>query len=149
MTGEEKRWHSVKNSRKGSYIVEAAIVLPMVILAVITIVLIIMFFYSQVTERSAMHIALRHGAGEAAGKTVYTGDEAGSGRSGGKSDESDVYVDRGIVESEAYGKRYLMLENRGLLEKRSPFIIEGKCVAVDGAAYIRYRNVIKVTGDEK
>ena len=139
----------MKNSRKGSYIVEAAIVLPMVILAVITIVLIIMFFYSQVTERSAMHIALRHGAGEAAGKTVYTGDEAGSGRSGGKSDESDVYVDRGIVESEAYGKRYLMLENRGLLEKRSPFIIEGKCVAVDGAAYIRYRNVIKVTGDEK
>ena len=141
----------MKNSRKGSYIVEAAIVLPMVILAVITIVLIIMFFYSQVTERSAMHIALRHGAGEAAGKTVYTGDEAGSGRSGGKSDESDsdVYVDRGIVESEAYGKRYLMLENRGLLEKRSPFIIEGKCVAVDGAAYIRYRNVIKVSGDEK
>lgn len=139
----------MKNSRKGSYIVEAAIVLPMVILAVITIVLIIMFFYSQVTERSAMHIALRHGAGEAAGKTVYTGDEADSGQGGVKSDESDVYIDRGIVESEAYGKRYLMLENRGLLEKRSPFIIEGKCVAVDGAAYIRYRNVIKVTGDEK
>ena len=139
----------MKNSRKGSYIVEAAIVLPMVILAVITIVLIIMFFYSQVTERSAMHIALRHGAVEAAGKTVYTGDEADSGQGGGKSDESDVYVDRGIVESEAYGKRYLMLENRGLLEKRSPFIIEGKCVAVDGAAYIRYRNVIKVSGDEK
>lgn len=140
----------MKNSRKGSYIVEAAIVLPMVILAVITLVLIIMFFYSQVTERSAMHIALRHGAGEAAGKTVYTGVEEDGGK-GDLTDESDtdVYVDRGIVESEAYGKRYLMLENRGLLEKRSPFIIEGKCVAVDGAAYIRYRNVIKVTGDEK
>ena len=42
---------------------EASLVLPVLIFAVITVVLIIMFFYSQMTQRSQMHIALRQEAG--------------------------------------------------------------------------------------
>ena len=52
-----------KRSKRGSYIMEASLVLPILIFAVITVVLIIMFFYSQMTERSQMHIALRQEAG--------------------------------------------------------------------------------------
>ena len=62
----------ISNNKRGSYIVEAAIVLPMVILSVITVVLIVMFFYSQVTEQSRMHITLRGEAGAATGRTSYT-----------------------------------------------------------------------------
>ena len=47
----------ISNSKRGSYIAEASIVLPMVVLAVITVMLIVMFFYSQVTEQSRLHIA--------------------------------------------------------------------------------------------
>ena len=43
---------------------EASLVLPVLIFAVITVVLIIMFFYSQMTQRSQMHIALRQEAGK-------------------------------------------------------------------------------------
>ena len=38
---------------------KASLVLPVLIFAVITVVLIIMFFYSQMTQRSQMHIAVR------------------------------------------------------------------------------------------
>ena len=52
-----------RNNKRGSYIMEASLVLPVLIFAVITVVLIIMFFYSQMTQRSQMHIALRQEAG--------------------------------------------------------------------------------------
>ena len=37
-----------RNNKRGSYIMEASLVLPVLIFAVITVVLIIMFFYSQI-----------------------------------------------------------------------------------------------------
>ena len=42
-----------RNNKRGSYIMEASLVLPVLIFAVITVVLIIMFFYSQMTQLSA------------------------------------------------------------------------------------------------
>ena len=38
-------------SRRGSYIMEAAVVMPFIIVSVITAVLAVMFFYSQMTEQ--------------------------------------------------------------------------------------------------
>lgn len=54
-----------RNNKRGSYIMEASLVLPVLIFAVITVVLIIMFFYSQMTQRSQMHIAPASGSGKA------------------------------------------------------------------------------------
>lgn len=54
---------------------EAAVVLPIVILAVITLVLIIMFFYQQSIQQSRMHMVLRAEAGSLTGRmTCETAD---------------------------------------------------------------------------
>ena len=67
---------------------EASLVLPVLIFAVITVVLIIMFFYSQMTQRSQMHIALRQEAGRQTetmtSEHVY---EKRDGRSNGNREE--------------------------------------------------------------
>ena len=42
---------------------EAAVVMPFIIISVITAVLAVMFFYSQMTEQCKMHMALRAEAG--------------------------------------------------------------------------------------
>ena len=49
--------------RRGSYIAEAAVVLPFVILSVLTVVMIVMFFYESSLAESRMHMALRCEAG--------------------------------------------------------------------------------------
>ena len=134
----------ISNNKRGSYIVEAAIVLPMVILSVIRVVLIVMFFYSQVTEQSRMHIALRGEAGAATGRTSYT--EGGPT----KGDfDGEIYVDEGLVECRAYGKKYLMMEERGLLSEKKAFIVEGSWTAIDGPGYVRYMEFVKERGNEK
>ena len=48
---------------------EAAVVMPFIIVSVITAVLAVMFFYSQMTEQCSMHMALRAEAGRVTGKT--------------------------------------------------------------------------------
>ena len=129
---------TLRNSNRGNYIMEAAVVLPMVILSVITVVLIMMFFYTQVTEQSRMHIALRGEAGAAAGRTSYVDAKQAAERFKG-----EIYVDAGLVEYQAYGKKYLMMEDRGLLTRRKAFIIEGSWTAVDGPGYVRYVDLVK------
>ena len=52
----------IRISRKGSYIMEAALVMPIMILAVITSVMIIIFFYREMSEQSLMHTALMNEA---------------------------------------------------------------------------------------
>ena len=42
-------------SRRGTYLIEAAVVLPIVILSIITVILIVMYCYECSAERSMMH----------------------------------------------------------------------------------------------
>ena len=125
-------------SKKGSYIMEAAIVLPMIILATITAILIIMFFYSQMTEQCRLHTALRAEAGQLTGKTAYAGhaDDAADL-------QAEIYADRNAMGGEVYGKKYLVMEHKGLLARKGSFVAEGACHAVDGVEYVRYCNMVK------
>lgn len=125
-------------SRKGSYIMEAAVVLPVIIFVLITIVLIVMFFYSQMMERSRLHIAMRCEAGLAAGSTVYAG-----GDESGMDTDAEIYTEKTVSGSEASGRKYLIMKYRGVLEKRGIFVVEGKCSGTDGARYVRYHDLIK------
>ena len=134
----------ISNSKRGSYIAEASIVLPMVVLAVITVMLIVMFFYSQVTEQSRLHIALRSEAGKASGKTLCI--HAGTGS---EISDAEIYVDEGIAENKAYGKKYLIMKNRGLLNERKTFTVDGSWTYVDGVSYIRYTDIVRSSGNEK
>ena len=113
-------------SKRGSYIMEASIVLPVLIFAVITVVLIIMFFYSQMTEQSRMHIAMRHEAGHA-----------------------EIYTKKTVTGSRAYGKKYLIMDHRGILEKKGTFVLEGTCSSIDGARYVRYCSFVRGYDDEE
>lgn len=131
-------------SKRGSYIMEASIVLPVLIFAVITVVLIIMFFYSQMTEQSRMHIAMRHEAGLAAGKTVYTGPDDGESIS-----DAEIYTKKTVTGSRAYGKKYLIMDHRGILEKKGTFVLEGTCSSIDGARYVRYCSFVRGYDDEE
>ena len=131
-------------SRKGSYIMEAAVVLPVIIFVLITIVLIVMFFYSQITERSRLHIAMRCEAGLAAGSTVYAGDSESS-----EDTDAEIYTEKTVSGSEASGRKYLIMKYRGILEKKGIFVVEGKCSGTDGARYVRYYDLIKGIGNEE
>lgn len=129
-------------SKEGSYIIEAALVLPIMIIALITVILIIMFFYMQVKERCDMHMTLREEAGKLTGTTIYLGDEAYD-----KAD-MEMYSDRDIVGGTVHGKKYLTMKEKGLLRKKGTFIVKGSCYAIDGAEYVRYRNIIRGTESE-
>ena len=131
-------------SRKGSYIMEAAVVLPVILFVLITIVLIVMFFYSQITERSRLHIAMRCEAGLAAGSTVYAGDSESS-----EDTDAEIYTEKTVSGSEASGRKYLIMKYRGILEKKGIFVVEGKCSGTDGARYVRYYDLIKGIGNEE
>ena len=129
----------MKISKRGSYIMEASVVLPVIILAVVTSVLVIMFFCSQMTDRSRMHIELRSEAGEITKKTYYQHK---------KNLDGEIYKEKKGSYGEIYGKKYLIMENKGLLDKKGIFVVEDKCCFVDATQYVRYCNIVKGEADE-
>lgn len=139
----EKRTIIRGSSRKGSYMVEAAVVFPVIIVTVITAVLIIMFFYSQTAEQCRMHVTMRREAGLCTGKTIYTytfGSRDGT--------DAEIYADKTLTGSKVYGKKYLIMPYRGVLEKKGISVIEGECCGTDGARYMRYCSFVKGKDDE-
>lgn len=124
-------------SKKGSYIMEAAIVLPVIIFVIITIILIVMFFYSQMTERSQMHIAMRREAGIATGRTIYMNDAQYNDQ------DAEIYIDKKLINSKVHGKKYLIMKHKGVLKNKGAFIVEGEYSAIDGPQYVRYCSFIK------
>lgn len=141
----KRRGIGAVRSKKGSYIMEAAVVLPVIILVTITSVLIIMFFYSQMTERCRLHTTLRAEAGQLTERTVYTH------QGGGRASDAEIYADSNALGGEVYGKKYLVMQHRGTLRKKGTFIVEGRCQAVDGVEYVRYCSMIRgaASGDEE
>lgn len=117
---------------------EAAIVLPVVILTVTTVILILMFFCCQVINQSRMHLEMRAEAGEITGKTVYRNDFYDIKQNG-----YELYSEEGLTGSRVYGKKYVMMQHRGILEKKGVFAIQGTCHGTDGAKYVRYHDFIK------
>lgn len=58
-------------NKKGTAIVEAAVIFPVVILTVTGMIWIMIFFYNQVAVQADMHICLSREAGEANGTKEY------------------------------------------------------------------------------
>lgn len=129
-------------TKKGSYIMEAAIVLPMIVLVTVTAVLIIMFFYNQMVEQSRLHIALRSEAGMMTEQTVYHHVEAAM-----DGVEAEIYRKERAIGGSVYGKKYLVMPHRGILDKKGTFPVEGSWYATDGAEYVRYCNLVKGVKD--
>ena len=130
-------------SRRGSYLLEGAVVMPVIILAIVTAVLIIMFFFRQMTEQSKLHIALRSEAGGITGKTIYLHDDRFDLEEGGT-----IHVEKRSAGSTAYGKKYLIMKHAGILSRKGIFVVEGSSYGTNGPRYVRYCNVIKGGEDE-
>lgn len=129
-------------SKKGNYIMEAAIVLPIIILTAITTILISMFFYIQMVEQCHLHTALKSEAGRMTGNTTY------AGANSTVSDDIEIYSEKSIAGRTVYGKKYLIMEHKGILDKKGTFIVDGKKYAVDGAEYVRLANIVRSTKEE-
>ena len=142
MDAGRKRLGIIKEKR-GSYIIEAAVVLPVIIFVTITAILIIMFFYNQMTVRSHLHMVLRNEAGASSGHTGYV--DVGRDVS---SMETEMYVDKGLIGGNVYGKKYLIMEHQGILVKKGIFLVEGKSHIIDGPNYVRYSRLVKGIKDE-
>ena len=112
--------------------------LPMIIFAVITVALIIMFFYSQITDQCRLHIAIRSEAGAATGRTVYFEEDEND-----FNDEIEIYTDKKLTGCEVNGKKYLIMKYKGILEKKGVFLVTGKCTGTDGPAYGRYHRLME------
>ena len=134
-------------NRRGSYIAEAAVVLPFVILAVITVVLIIMFFYTSSLSQCRMHMALRCEAGLITEKCTSYADD-------GTALSTDELWDGRITSSglpaakRVTGAADVSMVSRGLLSKVGTRQITGDLRAVDPVGMLRIRQAVGGTDDE-
>ncbi len=130
----------MKINRKGSYIMEAAIVMPILILAVITSVMIIIFFYREMREQSLMHTALMNEAAVLIQGEYFTADEG--------SWDGSVDLKKSIDGGTVFGKKYLLMDNKGILAEKGTFTLEDRYVFVDGPDYVRYCSLLDGADDE-
>ena len=129
-----------RNNKRGSYIMEASLVLPVLIFAVITVVLIIMFFYSQMTQRSQMHIALRQEAGRQT--ETMTSEHVLEW-------DGEMYTKKGFAGVTVTGKKYLLMEHKGILTKKGVFAVKGSCSGVDAVQYVRCCSLVRGIKNEQ
>ena len=105
---------------------EAAIVLPIIILVVMTSVLIILFFYSQAVNQSELHMSLRKDAAA-----------------------SNELLSNPFSKHKVSDSRRLIMDHKGILTDYGRFCVEGSSYLFDGPEYVRYCNIIKgQNGDE-
>lgn len=120
-------------SRSGSYIAEAALVLPVIILAVITVILVLMFFYEQSFDQSMMHIYLRSEAGAVTERlTCSSSDWNGT-----------CTTEKKGVFKNIEGQNMLTMLHRGLLNRNGHAYNNGSWHAADGVAFRRAQGVLE------
>ena len=131
-------------NRRGSYIAEAAVVLPFVILAVITVVLIIMFFYTSSLSQCRMHMALRCEAGLITEKCTSYADD-------GTALSTDELWDGRITSSGLPAAKRVAaagdvsMVSRGLLSNIGRRQITGDLLAIDPVGTLRIRQAVNGT----
>ena len=59
------------NNKRGAAVVESVMVFPLVIISVITLIIMMIYFYAQLNERVDMHIALRAESGRLCENVFY------------------------------------------------------------------------------
>lgn len=133
--------------RRGSYIAEAAVVLPFVILAILTTVLILLYFYDSSVSESRMHMALRCEAGLASGKSAaYSDDDSLL--------SSEDLWDGSIASSGSFpaarirGSKTISMVSAGLLARLGRRTLSGELRVTDPARALRLRQMVRAQGDD-
>ena len=122
-------------SRSGSTMVEAAVVLPLLILSVLTCLLISMFFYDTTVKQCQLHQALRDQAGELTGltHTLQTAPQGDPVLETGR---------RGLFQT-VTGKEETVMIDHLLLRTRVSDSTEAIWHASDGVSYVRYHTLAR------
>ena len=124
-------------SKNGSYIAEAAVVLPVIIFAILTTVLIVMFFYEQSVEESKMHIALRCQAGQLTEKNIYYSEGFQKNPEGFW--DGDVSVKRYGLYYSLSARENISMLHKGLIYAPGTTDINGSWYAIDPAKIRRQK----------
>lgn len=122
-------------SRRGSYILEAAIVMPVIMLSVITAVLIIMFFYRQMSEQCMMHRMLIDEASFALRGEGFSDDP--------EMWDGSIYTEGSVFTKDINAEKKLGMGEYGILERSGEFLLEDKYTVVDGTGLVRYCSIMK------
>lgn len=128
-------------NRRGSAIAEAAVVLPVIIMAVLACLLVSVFFCQMTVARCEMHDALRDKAGSLSGRTArmdFTPAWEGTPR-----------IDRRGILTTVTGKETHSMKNNPLLRGRYAEDLYAQCHAADGVDYVRFRTLAKRITEER
>lgn len=128
-------------SKSGTYLIEAAVVLPIVIITVITVMLIVMYFYDCSVSQSDLHKALRYEAGTVSDKTVYYLDAAYDRSLSG------VYFTHERKHLSA--STHVTMIHRGILRRRGQKEINGSIYLHDAAKYVLRRQKVEAFLERK
>lgn len=127
------RTKGAKRKRSGSTFVEAALVLPVCVLAVVTIVYIMMFLYSEAAGQAMVHVATRAAAGEET-DTVITAEHVPAAVTAYESKRRGLAcftADKGIY-----------VRAGGLMRRALKRDVSSSSYTVDEAKLIRYKDFI-------
>lgn len=125
--------------RRGSTMVEAAVVLPLLILSLLTCLLICMFFYDTTVKQCQMHQALRAEAGELTGLTHTLQPAAAS--------DAVLSTGRQGLFQIVSGKETTTMIDQLLLKSRVSESTEAIWHATDGVSYVRYHMLARKIND--
>ena len=115
-------------NQKGGTMVEAALVFPMIILALMAVITILMFLFDEAATQAEVHLVIRTEAGRQTG-TFH-----------GQPGSSNVTIEKSIkgIQSIMKGSIFFTFEGSGLLSEAFHKPITGYQHLTDERKYVRY-----------
>lgn len=132
--------------RRGSTMVEAAIVFPIIVLSMLTVIYILLSMYSQTVTSVMLHLELAEAAADESGTRIYgeTADKLIYTAAGNKTVselfsgiETDTGGRKGIVNKRIAGKGSDMALAKGLISRSVRRCFEDEIDIIDEEEYIR------------
>lgn len=114
-------------NKKGSIIVEAAMIFPLVFMSVMILIFMMIYFYSQLSERTDIHILLRSESGKVCDNMFY-----------GNEVKSDFPVYKKA--QQIYSEGTFNMSNRFFLNSREKQITARKYI-IDESRFVRLKSL--------
>ncbi len=122
------------SDRKGSTIVEAAVVFPLVILTVTAVIYILAFMYDEAAAQVEMHLALNAHMGRET-RTVITYSNV--------PENANIYEGKKDIEKCYFAENGLRFGKKGLLRHSFMKRLESRIYSVDEKKHIRYSDFFR------
>lgn len=125
-------------NKKGSAMIEAAMIFPIMILTIITVIYITVGFYAESILSTAMHMKLTTEAGNLSGTITYCENEADRMCADDIiSDGIKIMHENTIFKNEVIGETHSRQKIGGLIETESLKIYRDTANVIDEEVYIR------------